>query len=217
MNFKIFIQEVVAVKKLRWWTRFFKSPSIDITTDKEFVVRTLYSSAIGKAIPIHYRIMVPRGMLVKYIETSTGEINLDQVTWDVDVKASAGDIEIHQVNGFVKAETSSGKIHITAIGRLDGARTDTGKIFVEVPAIRDNLEIKSGTGSITVFLSPDIAGELEAGTSNGKITYIDLPLTVRETSKTKLTGRLGEAARPPEGRINIKTSTGAITLKKLGK
>jgi DUF4097 and DUF4098 domain-containing protein YvlB len=253
MNFKIFIQEVVAVKKLRWWTRFFKSPSIDITTDKEFVVRTLYSSAIGKAISIHYRIMVPKGMLVKYIETSTGEINLDQVTgdvdikastgaiqiskvigsvkvvtgtgkihadqvtWDVDVKASAGDIEIHQVNGFVKAETSSGKIHITAIGGLDGARTDTGKIFVEVPAIRDNLEIKSGTGSITVFLSPDIAGELEAGTSNGKITYIDLPLTVRETSKTKLTGRLGEAARPPEGRINIKTSTGAITLKKLGK
>jgi hypothetical protein len=243
--------EVVAVKKLRWWTRFLKEPSIDIATGKEFVVRTLYNSAVCEAIPIHYRITVPKGMLVKHVETSTGEINLGKVTGDVDVKTStgviqifevngsvkavtstgkihanqvtgdmeartsAGDIQIHQVNGFVKAVTSCGKIDITGIGGLCEARTNTGEIFVEVPAIRDNLEIRSSTGSITVFLSPDIVGELEAGTRNGKITYIELPIKVSEASKTKLTGKLGEDARACGGRINIKTFTGSITIKKL--
>jgi hypothetical protein len=225
--------EVVAVKKLHWWDRFLKEPRIDIATGKEFVVRTLYDSAVCEAIPIYYRITVPKGMLVKHVETSTGEINLDQVTGsvkavtstgkihadqvtgDVDAKTSTGDIQIRKVAGFVKAITSMGSIDIAGIGGLYGASTKTGKISAEVPALRDNLEIKSSTGSITVFLSPDIAGELEASTSNGQITYIELPLKVSEASKTKLSGRLGEGASARDNKIFIKTSTGAITLKKL--
>ncbi len=143
--------------------------------------------------------------------TSTGTIKVAEVSGDVNAKTATGDIQIHKVAGFVKAVTSYGKIDITGVGGLSGAWTDTGKISVEVPAIRDNLEIRSSTGSITVFFSPEIAGKLEASTSNGQIAYEDLPLTINEISKHKLTGKLGEGG----GRINIKTSTGSISLKKL--
>ena len=257
--------EVVAIKKMRWWTGFLKGPDIDVATGKEFVIRTLYKTVIFRAIPLQYRITVPKGVRVDHVETSTGQlqihevngfvkavtstgnirvdkvtgdvdaktatgeiqihrvdglvkavtstgkINVDEVSGDVDAKTSTGEIQIHKVNGFVKAVTSCGKIEITGVGGVSEARTDTGEISVEVPAIRDNLEIRSSNGSITVFLSPEIAAQLEVSTSNGNITYKDLPLTVTELSKHKLTGRLGEGG----GRINIKTSTGSINLKQL--
>jgi hypothetical protein len=241
--------EVIAVKKIRWWTRFLKEPDIDVTTGKEFVVRTVYSSAVSEAISVQYRITVPKGVLVKYVETSTGAIKLNKVTGDVDVKTATGQIQIHEVHGsvkavtstgaikldkvtgdgdaktstgdihirkvsgFVKAITSMGSINIADIGGLYQARTETGKILAEVPAIKDSLEVRTSTGSITVFFSPDITGELEASTSNGQITNSGLPLKVSEASKTKLTGRLGEEARAGGGKINIRTSTGSITMK----
>lgn len=242
--------EVEALMKKHWWTSSLKEPGIDVTNGNEFVVRTLYSTALSEAIPVQYRITVPKEMLVSHAETSTGKIhvaevagnvdaktatgdiqirqvngfvkavtstgkiNADVVSGDVDAKTATGDIQIRQVNGFVKAVTSYGKIDITGVGGLSGARTDTGKISVEVPAIRDNLEIRSSNGSITVFLSRDIAAQLEASTSSGQITYGDLPLTVSQLSKTKLAGKLGEGQG--NGRINIKTSTGSINLEKLG-
>jgi DUF4097 and DUF4098 domain-containing protein YvlB len=215
------------------------------------VVRTLYSTALSEAIAVQYRITVPKGVLVSHVETSTGKINVAEVSGDVNAKTATGEIQIHRVDGFVKAVTSTGKINvaeisgdvdaktatgeiqihqvsgfvkavtsygnidITGVGGLSGARTDTGKISVEVPAIRESLEIRSSNGSITVFLSPEIAVQLEASTASGEITYGDLPLTVSELSKTKLTGKLGEGAGARGGIINIKTSTGSINLKKL--
>lgn len=203
--------EVEAIKQRHWWNSLLKEPRIDVTSGNELFVRTLYSMALSEAIPVQYRIAVPKGVLVTHLETSTGKIHVNEVSGDVDAKTSTGDIQIHRVDGFVKAVTSTGKIHITGVGGLFGAQTNTGKISVEVPEIRDNLEIRSSNGSITVFLSPDIAARLEVSTSNGQITYEDLPLTVNELSKTKLTGKLGEGSE----RIYIKTSTGSINLKKL--
>ena len=239
--------EVEALIQRHLWTVLLKEPTIDVTTGNELVVRTLYSSTLSQAIPVQYRILAPKGVLVAQVETSTGRINVDEVSGDVDAKTSTGDIQIHKVNGLVKAVTSCGKINvnevsgdadartstggiqlhkvdgfvkavtscgnidITGIGGLSGARTDNGKISVEVPAIRDNLEIRSSNGGITVFLSQGVAAQLEVSTSNGQITYGDLPLTVTESSKKKFTGKLGEGG----GRINIKTSNGSINLKKL--
>jgi DUF4097 and DUF4098 domain-containing protein YvlB len=261
--------------KSNFFKNLLKEPSIDISTGKEFVVRTLNS--------MNLRITVPKGVLITRVEnskgkinvknvsgdvdvetstgeiqihrvdgfvkaetnigkinvenvsgdvnakTSTGEIeihgvngfvkaetnigkiNVENVSGDVDAKTSTGEIDIHGVNGFVKADTNIGKIYITGVSGLYEVRTDKGDISVEVPAIRDNLEIKSRYGSITAFLSPNIAAQLEASTSNGNITYKDLPITVTQSSKTMMTGRLGEGS----GRINITTSMGSITLKKL--
>ena len=162
--------EVVAVKQLRWWTGFLKGPDIDVAAGKEFVIRTLYKKFIFRAIPLQYRITVPKGVRVAHVETSTGglqirevkgfleavtstgKIDLNGVSGDVDAKTSTGEIQIHKADGFVKAVTSNGKIVITGVGGLSGARTDTGNISVEVPAIRDNLEIRSSTGSIKFSL-----------------------------------------------------------------
>jgi hypothetical protein len=239
--------EVVAVRKMGWWTSFLPEPGIDVTPGKEFVVRTVYSGLGCKAVPIEYRIVVPKGVLVQRVENSTGKISVDQVTGDlsaitatgeidihavngninvvtstgkvavdgvsgdVDAKTSAGEIQIHDVKGFVRAVTKFGKIEMTRIGGLYEARTSAGKIIVDIPAFRDNLDIISSTGLITVFLSPEIAAQLEASTSAGQITYEDLPLKVSESSNNKLAGKLGEGG----GRISIRTSTGRIQLKKL--
>lgn len=209
----------VALKDTDWWTSilkgFVKEPTIDVTTAKEFIIRTPNSTGLSGYIPTRYRISVPKGMLVTHVETSVGQINVDNVSGDVDAQTSTGEIQIHKVNGFVKAITGNGKIDITEVGGLYEARNDRGEISVEVSAIRDNLEIRSSLGSITVSLSPNIAAQLEASTSNGKVTYTDLPLTVSESSNTRVAGRFGEVSGAGIGRIKIENSTGSIILKKL--
>jgi hypothetical protein len=203
--------EVEAIKQSNLFTSLLPEPSIDILTGNELIARTLYSSALSEAIPVQYRITVPKGVLVTRVETSNGKISVAGVSGDVDANTSTGEIQIHKVNGFVKAVTSNGNIDITGVGGLYEARNDRGDISVEVPAIRDNLAIRSSNGNITVSLASNIAAQLEASTSNGNITYSDLPLTVNELSKTKLTGKLGEGSN----RINLETSRGSITMKKL--
>ncbi|HEY3374169.1 MAG TPA: DUF4097 family beta strand repeat-containing protein [Candidatus Aquicultor sp.] len=203
--------EVVAAKQNNWLNRFLKEPSIDVVTGREFVVRTQCSTFLCGAVPLHNRITVPRGVQVAYLETSTGKINVANVSGDVDAKTSTGAIQIQRADGFVRAVTSTGSIDITGVNGIYEARTSTGNISVEVQAIRDNLEIKTKTGSIAVFLSPSIAAQLEASTSNGKITYEDLPLTVSQSTDKKLIGKIGEGG----GKIDIKASTGSISLKKL--
>jgi DUF4097 and DUF4098 domain-containing protein YvlB len=203
--------EVEAIKQSSFFTSFLKEPSIDVSTGNELIVRTLYSTFLAESIPVQYRITVPKGVLVTHLETSNGKINVDGVSGDVDAQTSKGEIQIHKVNGFVKAVTSNGNIDITGVGGLYEARNDRGDVSVEVSAIRDNLVIKSSNGNITVSFAPDISGQLETSTSNGNITYTDLPLTVNELSKTRLTGKLGEGSST----INVETSRGFITLKKL--
>ena len=144
--------------------------------------------------------------------TKTGKVTVDHVSGDVDAQAATGEINIHQAKGFVKAVTTMGNIVIAGIGGLTEARTETGKISAEVPAIRDSAAIISGTGGITVSLSPRIDARLEASATTGKITYTDLHLTVNQSSGTKLAGRLGAGS----GLINLKTTTGSISIKKLG-
>ncbi len=203
--------QIEAIKQSNVFTSFLKEPEIDVLTGNELIIRTLYSSSLSEAVPVQYRITVPKGVLVTRVETSNGKINVEGVSGDVDANTSTGEIQIHKVNGFVKAVTSNGKIDITEIGGLYEARNDRGDISVEIPAIRDNLEIRSSNGSITAFFAANIAGKLEANTSNGNITYADLPLTVSELSKTRMTGKLGDSSST----INIKTSRGSISLKKL--
>ena len=107
--------EVEALIQRHLWTVLLKAPTIDVTTGNELVVRTLYSSTLSQAIPVQYRIMAPKGVLVAQVETSTGRINVDEVSGDVDAKTSTGDIQIHKVNGLVKAVTSCGKINVNEV------------------------------------------------------------------------------------------------------
>lgn len=191
---------------------FAKEPTIDISTGKEFVIRTLYSSALSMGARIHYRIKVPKGVLVTDAVGSNGTIQVENVSGDVNAQTSNGSIQLTKVNGFVKAVTSNGQIDITEVNGLREARNSSQNIYVEVPAIRDNLKISSSSGSITVLLSPDISAQLEASTSSRNVTYKDLPLTIDESSQKRIAGRLGEGG----GLISIKTASGSITLKKLG-
>jgi hypothetical protein len=221
---------------------FLKNPKLDVSTGPELIVRTLNS--------MNLRIAVPQKTLVGEVETSSGKVNLknlsgsvavkiatgdtvirgvkgsvkagvnmgkinvENVTGDVDAKTSSGDIKIQGVNGFVKAETNMGKINITGVSGLAGARTNMGEIAVEIPAIRDNLEIYTKSGNITAFLSPSLTAQLEANTSKGTVAYSkELPLTVNQLSERRLSGRLGEGGAKII-KIKIK-SFGAIILKKL--
>lgn len=144
-------------------------------------------------------------------ELNMGKIDLENITGEVDAQNNTGDVKIREVNGFVTAKTNTGKVNVAKVSGVNEAITDKGDISVEIAAIRDNLNIKSRFGKITALLAPGISAQLEASAPKGSITYKDLPLTVSQSSQTKVSGKLHDGS----GKITLETAWGSITLKPL--
>ena len=190
---------------------FMDDVSIEVTEGDRFVVRSQYDTIQSRMVGVEYNITVPEHVLVGHIETSTGSIQVYDVTGDVDAKTSTGSVDLDRVTGFVRATTSTGSVSIARVSGVFAATTSTGSITVEVHAISESLRISSSTGSVTVSLDPRIDAHIEARSSTGKISHKELPLIISESDNRKLVARMGEG----KGRISISTSTGSIELKAL--
>ena len=71
----------------------------------------------------------------------------------------------------------------------------------------DNLEVDTGSGSVTVSLPADAGAEIDIESGSGGID-LDFPVTVRRASKDHVVGRVGDG----RGRIAIDTGSGRIRL-----
>ncbi len=202
--------EVITVKQSLFGL-FMDDVSIEITEGDRFVVRSQYDTTQSRMVGVEYNITVPEHVLVGEIKTSTGSIQVYNVTGDVDATTSTGSVELDRVTGFVRATTSTGSVSIARVSGVLAATTSTGSIKAEVHAISDSLKISSSTGSVSVSLDPRMDAHIEARSSTGKISYKDLPLIISESDNRKLIARMGEGT----GKITISTSTGSIELKAL--
>lgn len=220
--------EIVAVKQSMLGF-FMDQVNIEVDTENRFIVRTEYKTYWSRAVGVEYRITVPLGVPVAQVEnltgsikvdniegdlvvqTSNGSINVENVSGGVEAQTSRGTIELAEVTGLVKAKTDNGKINIARVGGIHELRTKRGSITVEVSAIQDGLEISSQSGSITVFLSPELNAHIEANTTSGSISHKDLPISILEASNSRLLALLGEG----NGKLRINTTSGSVNLKRL--
>ncbi|GAU66548.1 hypothetical protein SSP35_03_01960 [Streptomyces sp. NBRC 110611] len=144
----------------------------------------------GEECSVSYTVEVPAGLPVSG-ETSNGSVNLTRVG-AVDVTTSSGAIELDDVSGAVDVRTSNGRIagrglsgtHLTAEtsnGDIDltpatpqnvRAKTSNGGITVKMPKGHYRIAARSSNGSrdITVPDDPAARYRLDLTTSNGSIT-----------------------------------------------
>ncbi len=144
--------------------------------------------------------------------TSGGSIELASCTGTVDVKTSGGSISIGHVSGDVDAHTSGGSISVEeALGSIN-ASTSGGSIKARLTRQPlDNCRLTTSGGNVTVYASPELAVELDAKTSSGRVK-IDFPVS--------LDGRITDSAI--RGSLNgggpelyLRTSGGSINIREL--
>ena len=181
---------------------------IDIA--EEMIIRTEHPSG-ARRVTVDYQIMVPEDLPVNYIECSNGHIILDSIIGNPVLLSSNGIIQATNINGIVHARTSNGDITVKAVKGLEDLITSNGDIEAELPALHNDLQIKTSNGSIKLALSPDLAVDLTAETSNGSITIQNLNIDEAELDKTSLVGLMNGGGF----QVSLVTSNGSVELSQL--
>ncbi|MCR5330528.1 MAG: DUF4097 domain-containing protein [Lachnospiraceae bacterium] len=123
------------------------------------------------------------------INSSTGDISIENTSFNGSIKASTGDIRISSVTtGDIKIETSTGDIHLSDIDSAQvKVQTSTGEShFNDLTA--DGMTIKTSNGDVSITDSDIDTIKLDGSTSDFKVA--------------------GSALRD----INVKVSTGDCKL-----
>ncbi len=145
------------------------------------------------------------------LKTSGGSISVGMVTGNVDANTSGGTINIDEARGNVYAKTSGGSIDVDEVfGTIEGY-TSGGTVDVTISRQpKDNCRLETSGGSINVYLTKNIALDIDAKTSSGKVK-----------SEFDISGEYGKDERWVKGSINggghvlyLKTSGGNINIRK---
>jgi len=179
--------EIAAVKESYYGQSALDAVDIFIDIDDTMVIETVHPPG-GTNVTVNYNILVPEGMLVSVIECSNGNIELRGVRGDPVIATSNGNITVSNVRGLVSASSSNGDLLISGAEGLGALRTSNGNIEAELQDIRENIEIRTSNGSISLLVNSDLALDFEAATSNGEISFSNLNIQTTLLEQTALIG-----------------------------
>jgi len=166
----------------------------------------------NRSIGVSFDVTVPTRTGIK-CETSFGNVELKNITGDIDAKTSFGKIDAENITGKVQLDTSYGEVDCEKITSGNfSAKSSFGKMDIDFSAacpadIRARIE--TSFGEVNVDVPPNFAGDVAVETSFGSIKT-ELPITVKgDFGKTKLYGTIGQG----KGKMELKTSFGSIKIK----
>lgn len=162
-----------------------------------------------KQIKVTYTLTLPKQYNVD-IETSGGAISIVDLIGEVDANTAGGSISLSNVQGDVEIKTSGGGLKIDdVIGKID-AKTSGGSIKIKLPTnpTKESEFVTSG-GSITAYLAKDVAINLTARTSGGRV---NTDFVVKgDIDKKSIVGTINDGGP----KFILKTSGGSININEI--
>lgn len=200
-----------AVKKTRFGEDELDKVEI-IATQDDTKLRIEVKHAVEWArVSVDIDIKVPDNVTVDYVRTSNGNVQISGVEGDVEASSSNGNVIVTYVNGYVKASTSNGNIEIRDTTGVQDLKTSNGAILAEISGTRDDVDITSLNGKITVYLNPAMNIDIKGSVSNGRISTDDLAMNLTTMKEHYIEGKLGDGGN----KIFMSVSNGNINLDKL--
>jgi lia operon protein LiaG len=206
--------EVIAISTerkdgLRWVLGFFSSDLI-----------------LEIQIPNQYR-----GALV--VHTSSGDVEIsDQILSELSVETSSGTMQLHSIQaatitldsssgdqtveginaGHSQMSSSSGEIQVKDLQGGAKAESSSGDITLRYGEFDSDLEVRSSSGDVELFLTEAAEFHVEARASSGDIDCA-FPVTLSgadsEMRRNRLFGTVGEGTH----KVVVQTSSGDITIR----
>jgi DUF4097 and DUF4098 domain-containing protein YvlB len=148
------------------------------------------------------------------LRTGDGSVKGSELSGEVVVHTGDGSIALQDIDGTVDLTTGDGGVSVSGV--LKGVQVSTGDGSVTVRAdetsvMTSDWSIGSGDGTIVLYLPRSFDADLDAHTSDGRISSdVEVQMTVsgREDRRT-LRGRLGEGGRS----LKIRSGDGSIRLR----
>ncbi len=141
------------------------------------------------------------------IETGGGDIDLARSKGSLRAETGGGGIKVHNFDGDTHVSTGGGELTLEQIsGKIIG-ETGGGAIRASLTGTVNKISLESSGGSIDVALPAMAGADIEAETSEGRITT-NLPLQFAKTDDEHLRGKLNGGGPS----IVLRTSAGSITI-----
>ncbi len=161
----------------------------EVSPDRVSLDSSLRGVNIGVSRRVNYTIKVPRTLAVT-VESSNGEITVTGLTGALTASASNGRITGTDLQGSARATTTNGVVTLT------------------MAAVTGDITAETTNGQVTITVPRTTNASLSARVTNGGIVHENLDLTVTESSRRRLDGRLGTGGPS----IRVETTNGAIRL-----
>ena len=153
--------------------------------------------------------------------TGGGSIDLGDIGGPAEMETGGGSIRLSSAKGPVRAETGGGSIELNGV---PSARAETGAggivaKFVAASGERNDSELETSAGDITVYLAPNVNISVRASieVANGHNIRSDFP-DIRVTTEG---GDYGPKTVTAEGSLNgggpvlkVRTTTGDISFRR---
>jgi len=176
----------------------------------------------GRKLRMSLDITVPRSLNITF-DTSSGDIEVNNIAADVGVSTASGDLEARSIEGKLVARTASGDTEAKDIGAL-AVETASGDVSAERVRNGCIISVASGDvhlkdiegGAVVKTISGDVelervGGSLEISVTSGDVEITDATGDVKAFAAS---GDLYVEAAPLEGPREYKlgTSGGDLTL-----
>jgi len=122
------------------------------------------------------------------------------------VETTNGDLQIDDVEGPVSLDVTNGRIDAGGLSSLGDVSSTNGAVDVTVPAIEGDTLIDSTNGAVDATLGTDLDADLTVEATNGSVTVDGLSLS---TTDEGVTGTLGEGGDD----LTIETTNGDVSLR----
>ncbi|HEX8925103.1 MAG TPA: DUF4097 family beta strand repeat-containing protein, partial [Terriglobales bacterium] len=145
------------------------------------------------------------------LTSSDGSLHISGLRAPANLVTSNGSIHSEDMDGAVTARTSDGSI--TVSGRFDNLEllTSNGSIHCEArngSRVNGGWNLRTSDGSIDLRVPADLAADLEAWTSEGRVS-VNVPMMVEGSqSRNRVRGKLNAGG----GLLKLHTSNGSITV-----
>jgi len=160
---------------------------------------------------VDLNVKIPNNVTVKSASSTNGPVQITNTKGDAVFTNTNGPIIAEGIDGYIKASTTNGNIDIKDTKGVDDLTTTNGGISAEIFDIKDDIDIQSTNGGITIYLNSSINASIEIITTNGDISVYDSIISITESSNKHLKGTIGDG----EKKINVKTTNGGINVFRL--
>lgn len=137
------------------------------------------------------------------VRSSVGDIRVEGIVGDVDLRTSDGKVETHGLGGDVIARSSNGNVVVVDTAGDVTARTNDGSVTVRGAR---SVDASSDNGRVEV---EDVAGEVVARSSNGTVEVADARADITATSSN---GNVRVYGTGEPVALDIDTSNGRRTV-----
>lgn len=164
---------------------------IDSTGAEQLLVSTIQPrTTAGRNYTVEYTIVVP-AQTPLLLGQANGEVQVNSVQADIDVRCANGRVDVHQCSGNVDVILSNGEIHAA---------------LAPPPATRVSLQVANGT--IALELDDATSANLSASAVNGLVSIRGLPFAASLQTTRAIRGVLGDGS----GSITLSAANGMIDI-----